>query len=194
MDNFSDTDMPKRELIPDDVRSRLNGLAKKLDEERQNLDEVRLLREAEVKALQSELAKRDSAWESEKKLLHQEINKWKTQYEIYQKKEEQWNKKQSEWENERNKWETQTQFYYKDDIQRLEEKIRTKEKAWNLEKAALEQTVKKLETDIQDLKRDHALKLQETETQYKEIMNKEIADIEKMLNNACDSWHKKKIE
>jgi len=193
MEESVNTNPIHSDLIPEDVRSRLASLAGKLEEERRNLDEARLLREAEVKALKTEISQRENVSQSEKKQLEQDLARWKREYLSFQEKEQEWSKKQGFWENERKDWEYKVQ-QYKKEIERLQEQLKNKEAVWQAERLALEQTVRKLEKESLDLKNEYQRKIQELELQYEQRINKEVDELERLLNEARESWQKKMVK
>jgi DNA repair exonuclease SbcCD ATPase subunit len=190
MNDLVNKDSAHNDLIPEDVRSRLANLAGKLEEERRNLDEARLLREAEVKALKTELTQRDNISQSEKKLFENDLARMKKECLTYQEKEQEINKKQSNWEAERSNLEYKLQ-QQKNENERLMEQLRNNESVWKTEKLTMEQVIRNMERDIANLKNEYQRKMQEIDGQYQERLNKEVDELERLLIEAREAWQDK---
>lgn len=106
MVNLPNGNSGKPSLIPEPIRARLNDLAKKLESEHRSLEEANLLREAEVKGLQTELTRRESSLKNELSQLKGELTQKGSAQEEYKKKEQKWKETQTTWEAERKKWES----------------------------------------------------------------------------------------
>ena len=65
MSNSEKENFDEKAQIPEPVRARLDNLAKKLENERQELVDTCQVRDAEVKALQTEMASRESIWQTD---------------------------------------------------------------------------------------------------------------------------------
>lgn len=193
MNDLENKNPVQSDLIPEEVRARLANLAGKLEEERRNLDEARLLREAEVKALKTEISQRENVSQTEKKQLEQDLTRWKRECVSFQEKEQEWNRKQGTWENERRDWEYKVQ-QYKKEIEGLQEQLKNKETAWQTEKLAMEQAIRKIQRESLDLKNEYQRKIQEVEEQYQQRLNKEIDELEHLLNEAREAWRQKITE
>lgn len=67
--------------LPEDVRARLRELAARVENERSSLSEAKLMREAEVSSLQTELKKREEAWNEERDSLVKSLSLLKAEKE-----------------------------------------------------------------------------------------------------------------
>jgi chromosome segregation ATPase len=85
--------------VPAAVRDRLRELAAKLAEERRNLNEARLLREAEVASLQTELKRHTESWQAEREQFEKTIERLNAEIEASRKEGEEWKAHRQEWQH-----------------------------------------------------------------------------------------------
>lgn len=158
--------------IPTKMRSRLGELARKLESERRQLDEARLLSESQLKALNAEMDGREVSWRDEKSDLERTITDLQEQC--------------KKWETRHTDWDSAEERYRKQIIQ-LEERANAsseRERKLEGERRNLADKVEQLEKDMERLKENQRQENKNLADKHEAELNEQLDELEGLLGKA----------
>lgn len=190
--------------LSESSRKRLGDLARKLEEKRRELTESQLLREAEMKALRSEMKGREAKWSSERTAMQNTIGNLKEvqtsgaqeceslsgrvkELEVNMKGQKTKHKeaiedldrrRKEEFDKELGEWET-AKVQYEEQVSGLEKG----EKQLTAERNKLLGQTAALEKDMNEMKAKHQKEIAEFEQRRTAELDEELDELEHLLND-----------